>query len=72
MSLFFVIWLVDATFVTMDTSRAYYQRLLSTEDQSTGVVEQRKFFAGLVIRAIIVVVSLWITAPFLAPAQRTA
>lgn len=66
MSLFFVIWLVDATFVTMDTSRAYYQRLLSNEDQTAGVIEQRKFFAGLVIRAIIVVVSLWITAPFLA------
>ena len=66
MSLFFVIWLVDATFVTMDTSRAYYQKVLSGEQQSDPVVEQRKFYSGLVIRAIIVVVSLWITAPFLA------
>ncbi|HSA56775.1 MAG TPA: hypothetical protein VLE53_13780 [Gemmatimonadaceae bacterium] len=66
LSLFFVIWLVDATFVTMDTSRAYYQRILSTEDQFAGVIEQRKFLAGLLIRAVIVVVSLWITAPFLA------
>jgi hypothetical protein len=65
-SLFFVIWLVDATFVTMDTSRAYYQRVLSTEDQKAGEIEQRKFLAGLLIRAAIVVVSLWITAPFLA------
>jgi hypothetical protein len=66
LSLFFVIWLVDATFVTMDTSRAYYHKLLATEDQLSHEVEQRKFFAGLAIRGIIVVVSLWITAPFLA------
>jgi hypothetical protein len=66
MSIFFLIWLVDATFVTMDTSRAYYHKLLSTEDQLSGEVEQRKFFAGLAIRGLIVIVSLWITAPFLA------
>jgi hypothetical protein len=66
LSLFFVIWLVDATFVTMDTSRAYYHKLLATEDQLSSEVEQRKFFAGLTIRGLIVVVSLWITAPFLA------
>ena len=30
LSLFFVIWLVDASFVTMDTSRAYYHKLLAT------------------------------------------
>lgn len=66
LSLFFVIWLVDATFVTMDTSRAYYSQLLATEDQLSSEVEQRKFFAGLTIRGLIVVVSLWITAPFLA------
>jgi hypothetical protein len=65
-SLFFIIWLVDATFVTMDTSRAYYHKLLATEDQLSSEIEQRKFFAGLGIRALIVVVSLWITAPFLA------
>ena len=64
-TLFFVIWLVDATFVTLDTSRAYYQRILSTEPRYNNASEQRKFFAGLVIRAVIVVVSLWITAPFL-------
>ena len=65
-SLFFVIWLVDATFVTMDTSRVYYQKVLSAESRTDGVMEQRKFFGGLLIRAVIVVVSLWITAPFLA------
>ena len=66
LSLFFVIWLVDATFVTMDTSRAYYHKLLATDDQVSNEIEQRKFLAGLTIRGIIVVVSLWITAPFLA------
>src|SRR5512134_3544538 len=65
-SLFFVIWLADATFVTMDTSRAHYQRLLFTEDQAAGEMDQRKFLAGLVVRGLIVVVSLWVTAPFLA------
>jgi hypothetical protein len=64
-SLFFVIWLVDATFVTLDTSRAYYQRVLSTEE-ADGAGERQKFMLGLAIRAAIVVVSLWITAPFLA------
>lgn len=65
-SLFLVIWLVDATFITMDTSRDYYQRALTTQPSSDGTMEQRKFFAGLFIRALIVMVSLWITAPFLA------
>jgi hypothetical protein len=65
-SLFFVIWLVDATFVSMDTSRAYYSKLLATDDQLSSEIEQRKFYAGLAIRGLIVVVSLWITAPFLA------
>src|SRR6185503_15057812 len=65
-SLFFVIWLVDATFVSMDTSRAYYHKLLATDDQLSSEMEQRKFYAGLAIRGLIVVVSLWITAPFLA------
>jgi len=65
-SLFFVIWLADATFVTMDTSRSHYQRLLFTEDRLAGEMDQRKFLAGLVVRGLIVVVSLWVTAPFLA------
>jgi hypothetical protein len=65
-SLFFVIWLVDATFVTMDTSRTVYQRALLNEQRTDGALEQRKFFIGLGIRALIVMVSLWITAPFLA------
>ena len=65
-SLFFVIWLADATFVTMDTSRTYYQKLLVSDDQISSEVEKRKFYAGLAIRGLIVVVSLWITAPFLA------
>src|SRR5688500_15012133 len=59
-SLFFVIWLADATFVTMDTSRSHYQRLLFTEDQLSGEMDQRKFLAGLVVRGVIVVVSLWV------------
>jgi hypothetical protein len=65
-SLFFVIWLVDATFVTLDTSRTHYQRTLSPQTRQNGSLEQRKFFAGIAIRGAIVVVSLWITAPFLA------
>lgn len=66
LSLFFVIWLADATFVTMDTSRAHYHKLLATGETVSSETERRKLFAGLVIRGLIVVVSLWITAPFLA------
>jgi hypothetical protein len=66
LSLFFVIWLADATFVTMDTSRAYYHKLLATDDNLSSETERRKFLAGLAIRGLIVVVSLYITAPFLA------
>lgn len=65
-ALFFVIWLVDATFVTMDTSRTHYHRQLTTGSNIDEPAERQKFVAGLVIRAAIVVVSLWITAPFLA------
>jgi hypothetical protein len=66
LSLFFVIWLVDATFVTMDTSRAHYQRVLSPDEKVDAELERKKFYTGLAIRGGIVVVSLWITAPFLA------
>jgi hypothetical protein len=65
-SLFFVIWLVDATFVTMDTSRAWYQKALSNEERVSDKDEQKRFFIGLFIRTGIVIVSLAITAPFLA------
>lgn len=65
-SLFFVIWLVDATFVTMDTSRSHYRKLLSPQDHDDAEFERQKFYTGLIIRGVIVVVSLWITAPFLA------
>ena len=61
-----MIWLVDATFVTMDTSRAWYQKALSNEPRDTDKEEQKKFYIGLFIRTGIVIVSLAITAPFLA------
>src|SRR5678815_4938327 len=48
-TLFFVIWLVDATFVTLDTNRAYYHKALSSDARFTGVAERRKFAAGLFI-----------------------
>lgn len=62
---FLIIWIIDVSFVTLDLSRAYYDKEILKKDASSGW-DNAKVSAGLLGRVAIVVVSLSISAPFLA------
>jgi hypothetical protein len=64
---FTLVWIIDATFMTLDLSRGFYERVLMGKKESPSH-EKLKFFAGVAARVAIVGASLFITAPFLAQA----
>lgn len=64
---FTLVWIIDATFMTLDLSRGFYERhLLGTEENPRK--EKLKLVGGIAARVAIVSASLFITAPFLAQA----
>jgi hypothetical protein len=63
--IFTLIWIVDATFMTLDLSRAFYERALTGKEESAAT-EKLKLVGGVAARIGIVTASLFITAPFLA------
>lgn len=64
---FTLIWIIDATFMTLDLSRAFYERAL-TGKKENALKEKLKLTSGVLARVGIVTASLVITAPFLAQA----
>ena len=62
--MFAIIWVIDVSFVTMDLSRSYYDRLILKQDTEKWQ-DRARMGAGLTGRILIVVVSLTISAPFL-------
>ncbi|HVG23518.1 MAG TPA: hypothetical protein VND45_05145 [Thermoanaerobaculia bacterium] len=64
---FTLVWIIDATFMTLDLSRGFYERVLLGKEESP-VREKVKLAAGIAARVAIVSASLFITAPFLAQA----
>ena len=62
---FIIIWIIDVSFVTLDLSRAHYDRAIMRKKVSTWV-DNTKISIGLLGRVAIVVVSLSISAPFIA------
>ncbi|HYH06154.1 MAG TPA: hypothetical protein VEK11_03745 [Thermoanaerobaculia bacterium] len=64
---FILVWIVDATFMTLDLSRGFYERVLLGKEERP-LQEKLKFAAGIAARVAIVSASLIITAPFLAQA----
>jgi hypothetical protein len=64
---FILVWIIDATFMTLDLSRAFYERVLIGKKASP-VQERVKLIGGIAARVAIVSASLFITAPFLAQA----
>jgi hypothetical protein len=64
---FTLIWIIDASFMTLDLSRGYYERALSGK-KSDLARERMKLAGGVLARVGIVTASLFITAPFLAQA----
>ena len=64
---FILIWIIDATFMTLDLSRGFYERMLIGKKETPGL-ERLKLAGGIGARVAIVSASLFITAPFLAQA----
>lgn len=64
---FLLVWIVDATFMTLDLSRGFYERVLLGKEEKPRL-EKLKFAGGVLARVAIVSASLVITAPFLAQA----
>jgi hypothetical protein len=62
-----LVWIIDATFMTLDLSRGFYERVLLGKKESP-VREKLKLAGGIAARVAIVATSLFITAPFLAQA----
>jgi len=63
---FCIIWIIDASFATLDTSRGFYERTLATVRQQGPFTDRLKSGLGIVARLVIVTASLYISAPFLA------
>ncbi|HEX7154834.1 MAG TPA: hypothetical protein VF618_25350 [Thermoanaerobaculia bacterium] len=64
---FILVWIIDATFMTLDLSRGLYERVLMGK-QENPLKEKLKLAGGIAARVAIVSASLFITAPFLAQA----
>ena len=64
---FILVWIIDATFMTLDLSRGFYEQVLLGKKESQ-VKEKLKLAGGIAARVAIVSASLFITAPFLAQA----
>jgi hypothetical protein len=64
---FILVWIIDATFMTLDLSRGFYEQILLGKKENQ-VKEKLKLFGGIAARVAIVSASLFITAPFLAQA----
>lgn len=65
---FILVWIIDATFMTLDLSRGFYEQVLLGKKEESQVKEKLKLAAGIAARVAIVSASLFITAPFLAQA----
>jgi hypothetical protein len=65
---FTLIWIIDATFMTLDLSRGFYERVLLGKNNETPLQEKLKLAGGIAARVAIISASLFITAPFLAQA----
>lgn len=64
---FILVWIIDATFMTLDLSRGFYERVLIGKKENP-YKEKLKLAGGIAARVAIVSASLIITAPFLAQA----
>jgi hypothetical protein len=65
LAIFLVIWIIDASFITLDTSRSRDEATLLGRKQN-GVLDKVRLAAGLLIRVAIISATLYISAPFLA------
>jgi hypothetical protein len=63
--IFLIIWAIDVTLVTLDRTRAYYEKRLYDILPDISFQERLREFLGFGSRWIIIISSLFITAPFL-------
>lgn len=65
-AMFLIIWILDSTFLTVDTAKPYYDRILGGKDEDSAWVEKWKLGAGLLLRVLVLSGTLYISAPYLA------
>ena len=63
---FIIIWIIDVSFVTLDMSKAHYDNKIMKKEEASSWLDTLKISVGLLGRVAIVVVSLSISAPFIA------
>ncbi|MEM8488932.1 MAG: hypothetical protein AAF564_25530 [Bacteroidota bacterium] len=63
--MFLIIWVIDVSFVTLDLSRSYYDKIILKKETDRWV-DNTRLGIGMLGRVAIVFVSLSISAPFLA------
>ena len=63
---FLIIWIIDVSFVTLDMSKAHYDNKIMKKEETSSWLDTLKISIGLLGRVAIVVVSLSISAPFIA------
>ncbi len=63
--MFLIVWVIDVSFVTLDLSRSYYDKIILKKETERWV-DNTRLGIGLLGRVMIVFVSLSISAPFLA------
>lgn len=63
--MFLIVWVIDVSFVTLDLSRSYYDKIILKKETERWV-DNTRLGVGLLGRIAIVFVSLSISAPFLA------
>lgn len=65
LAVFSVIWIIDASFVTLDTARSAFEAAIHGRAPDVRA-DRWRLAAGLIVRAVIISATLMISAPFLA------
>src|SRR5262245_10759623 len=65
-SIFLMVWILDSTFLTLDTARAYYEKRLNGNEEDALWTEKSKTASGVILRILILSGTLYISAPYLA------
>jgi len=52
-AMFLIIWVLDSTFLTVDTARPYYDKILNGKDEDAAWLERCRLGGGLLLRVVI-------------------
>ena len=60
-----LVWVLDATFITLDWERAFYEEQLLSKEEGSSSADKPKLLLGVVMRIGMVFITLTVSAPFL-------